>query len=116
MSRNRRRTQRKPQRARKHTEMVDVYKAFPYLIQGAVGHERLGGCPRGSTRCEGEYEEGEYEVRYIDPPRVRAWILEEQYIEGLRNNTDEHGAALLTDESMERSIFGLLEEVESIAF
>ena len=52
----------------------------------------------------------------IEPPRVRAWILEEQYIEGLRNNTDEHGAALLTDESMERSIFGLLEEVESIAF
>ena len=40
-------------------------------------------------------------------------ILEER----LRNNTcDKHGAPLLTDERMERSIFGLLEEAESIVF
>jgi Ulp1 family protease len=54
----------------------------------------------------------------IDPPRVRAWILVELYIEGLRSNScDEHGAPLVEDERMERSVFGTpLEEEESMTY
>ena len=50
----------------------------------------------------------------IDAPRVRAWILEELYIEGLRSNTiDEHGPALLTPERRNASIFQVPAEPES---
>ena len=54
---------------------------------------------------------------YIDAWRVRAWILEELYIEGLRSNTvDEHGPPLLTPERWNSSIFHVPAEPESLPY
>ena len=59
------------------------------------------------AKIEGHEHCGEF-----DPPR--AWMLEELYIEGLRSNScDEHGAPLVEDERMERSVFGTPLEEEA---
>ena len=58
--------------------------------------------------------EGREICGYIDAPRVRAWILEEPYIEGLRyNSIYEHGTALLTQERRAAAIFHVPAEPES---
>ena len=61
--------------------------------------------------------EGLQHCGYIDTPRVRAWILEELYIEGLKSNMiDEHGPALLTQERLNSSIFHVHAEPESLQY